>query len=220
MNRVNSCIPGLDKITGGGFPENDVILLSGGCGSGKTIFGLQHLYFSKEKGIYVTFEDEAEEIRSIAQSFGWDTENLEEKGLMRIAKFDPFQLEDVMDLVQNNIREMGASRVVIDSISSLGTYVKDVSELRRNVLLVKEMMKKNNCTTVLISETAGGGISRFGVEEFIADDVIVLHEIQAKGEYRRGISVRKMRGSPHSSRIHQYDITRKGFVVYPKPIIF
>lgn len=218
MNRVNSCIPGLDRLMGGGFPENDVILLSGGCGSGKTIFGLQYLYFSKEKGIYITFEDEPEEIRSIAESFGWDIESREDS--LRIAKFDPFQLEDVMDLVQNNIREMGATRVVIDSISSLGTYVKDISELRRNVLTVKEMMKKNGCTTILISETAGPGISRFGVEEFIADDVILLQEFLSKGEYMKGISVRKMRGSAHSDKIYQYGITKKGFEVHPKPVPF
>src|SRR3989344_2017062 len=133
MNRVSSSIHGLDKLLGGGFPENDVVLLTGGCGTGKTVFGLQYLCFSKEKGIYISFEDEPEDIRSIAESFGWGAGKLEEKGALRLVKFDPFQLEDAMDMVRNNILEMHASHIVIDSISSLGAYVKDVSELRRNV---------------------------------------------------------------------------------------
>ncbi len=219
MKRLSSCANGLDRLIGGGFPENDVILLSGGSGSGKTIFGLQFVCTPKsEPGLYITFEDEPLEIRSIADSFGWDINLEEEKGRVRVVKFDPFQLEDVMDLIQNNIREMGASRVVIDSISSLGTYTNETSELRRNILLIKEIMKKNKCTTVMISETPGSGISRFGVEEFIADGVIALRSILFRGEYRRGLNIVKMRGTQHSSRLHQYEITGKGFSVSQKTL--
>ncbi|MDI6721102.1 MAG: ATPase domain-containing protein, partial [Candidatus Aenigmarchaeota archaeon] len=136
MNRISSSIPGLDRLIGGGFPVNDVILLSGGCGTGKTVFGLQFVCFSGERGIYISFEDEPDEIRSIADSFKWDIDKLEEKNKLRIVKFDPYQLEDAMDLAKNNIKEMDASCVVIDSVSSLGTYIKDTAELRRNILLI------------------------------------------------------------------------------------
>src|SRR3989344_4151640 len=218
MDRVKSMIPGLDGLIGGGFPSTDVVLLSGGTGTGKTVFGLQYLCSSKDKGIYISFEDEPDEIRSIADSFGWDIDKMESSGRVRVVKFDPFQLEDVMDLVQNNIREMKAPRAVIDSISSLGTYVNQVSELRRNILLIKEMMKKNGCTTVMISES-GSGMSRFGIEEFVADDVIFLQKFLSKGEYKGGLSIEKMRGSQHSIKVHPYQIGRNGFSVSGKSLI-
>lgn len=188
------------------------------CGSGKTIFGLEFLISTakKDPGIYVSFEENLDKIKSSAMGFGWDTTALEKANKIRFLKYDPFRIEDIFEIIESNIREIGARRVVIDSISALGIYVKDMPELRRMILEVSNMLRKNNCTSILISEVLRQGkLSRFGMEEFVSDSVIVLHNVLVSGEYRRGISIWKMRETEHSRKIHPYKINKEGFVVYP-----
>ena len=219
MERTKTGVPGLDDLIGGGIPEKDLILLSGVCGAGKTIFGLQFLcsHADKEPGIYVSFEEELPQLKSTAAMFKYDVEKLEKAGKLRFLKYDPFKIEDIIEVVENNIRNMKAKRVVIDSISSLGIYVKDKADLRRMILQLSNMLRKNNCTSILISEILTGreSLSRFQVEEFVSDGVILLHNILAVGEYRRGVSIWKMRGTEHSRKVHPYKITNRGIVVYP-----
>ena len=219
MERIKTGVPGLDKLIEGGIPETDLILLSGICGAGKTIFGLQFLcsQVEKEPGIYVSFEEELPQLRSTANEFGWEIEKLEREKKIGLLKYDPFKIEDIFELIENNIRTLKAKRVVIDSISSLGMYVKDVADLRRMILQISSMLRKNNCTSILISEILSGkeSLSRFNVEEFVSDGIILLHNPLVAGEYRRGISVWKMRATNHSKKVHPYKITNRGLVVYP-----
>jgi len=219
MERIKTGVLGLDELMEGGIPEKDLILLSGVCGSGKTIFSLQFLCSkkSKEPGIYVSFEEELPQIKSTASRFGWDAEKLEEEDRIKFLKYDPFKLEDIFEVIENNIRKMKAKRVVIDSISSLGIYVKDTADLRRMILQMSNMLRKNDCTSIIISEIMSGkeSLSRFGVEEFVSDGVILLHNLLIAGEYRRGISIWKMRATNHSRKIHPYKITDRGIVIYP-----
>ncbi len=222
ISRIETGIPGFDKLVNGGLPEKDLILLSGASGSGKTIFGLQFLFANamKEAGIYVSFEEPLVQIKSTASSFGWDAEKMEKFGRMQMLRYDPFKLEDIIEVIENNIREIDAKRIVIDSISALGIYVKDVAELRRMILQVSNMLRRNDCTSLIISEVVKPGqLSRFGVEEFVTDGVILMHNFFVGGEYRRGISVWKMRSTDHSRKVHPYRITDKGFVVYPSDMI-
>ena len=219
INRIKSGIPGLDSIIEQGIPDNDLILLSGTCGAGKTTFGLQFLcaHAKTEPGIYVSFEETIPQIKSIGKAFNWDVDKLEKQNKIRFLKYDPFKLEDIFEIIESNIREMKAQRIVIDSISSLGIYVRDPPELRRMILQVSNMLRKNNCTSILISEILTGkdSLSRFGVEEFVTDGVILLHNVLIAGEYRRGISIWKMRATDHSKKIHPYKITNRGMIVYP-----
>lgn len=218
MERINSGIQGFDKLVGGGIPKKDLVLLSGTCGSGKTIFGLGFLHTDKAKsGIYISFEESIDLIKETSASLGFKTYELEKSDKIRFLKYDPFKIEDIFEVIENNIREIRAERVVIDSISSIGLYVKDASELRRMILQISSMLRKNGCTSLLISETLPNrdALSRFGVEEFVTDGVIRLHNFFISGEYRRGISIWKMRSTNHSRKVHPYDITGKGFIVYP-----
>ncbi len=219
ITRLKTDISGLDQIMGGGIPERDLMLLSGTCGTGKTIFGLQFLYSQakKEPGIYVSFEEGINQIKDTAESFGWNVDALEKSNKIRFLKYDPFKLEDIFEVIESNIREIGAKRIVIDSISSLGIYVRDPPELRRMILQISNMLRKNSCTSLLISEIVAGSdsLSRFGMEEFVTDGVILLHNVLIAGEYRRGISIWKMRATNHSKKIHPYRITDKGIIIYP-----
>ncbi len=218
MNRISSGIPGLDKIIGGGMPEKDIVLLSGECGSGKSIFGMQFLTALGDRGIYVSFEDEVPKIVETAALFGWNIKALEKADKLRIFRYDPFKLEDIIEVVESQIREINAQKVVLDSVSAMGMYMKDVSEIRRMILQIENVLRKNNCTTLLISEIVPGkhGISRFGVEEFVTDGVIVMRKYLLNGEFKRGLTVVKMRGTEHSNAIHSYEISRKGITVGEK----
>ena len=212
MNKISSGIPGLDEILGGGLPESSIILLSGTCGAGKTVLGMQFLVSSPEPAIYVSFEEDMESVKENFGLFGWDVDKLENSNKLRLLQYDPFRLEDVLEVIQNNMREMGARRIVFDSVSALGTYMKDVAELRRMILQIGKLMKKSKCTALLISETLPNTntLSRFGVEEFVADGVISLDTTSTGNELRRAITVWKMRGMNHSSKAHPYTITGRG----------
>ncbi|HLC76633.1 MAG TPA: ATPase domain-containing protein [archaeon] len=218
MNRVSSSIKGLDELLDGGLPEKHSVLLSGTCGTGKTIFGLQFLLASKSPCVFVTFEDEMDDLRDTAKTFGWEMKSLEASNKVRLLRYDPFRLADILEVIENNIREIGATRVVLDSVSALGMYMKDAPELRRTLLQIVRVMKKNSCTTIITSEVPSGSqaFSRFGVEEFVTDGVIVLGNTLVDGEFKRTLHISKMRNVNHSRKLHIYNITENGFVVTPK----
>ena len=210
MERISTGIQGLDVITKGGIPENSLILLSGQSGTGKTISGLQFLFNSNDKGIFVSFEDPIDQIKDTAASFGWKGDNV------IFLKYDPFKIEDIFEIIEDNIRKTNTRRVVIDSVSALGIYMKDSGDFRRAILQLSNMLRKNNCTSLIVSEVVDPKtISRFGMEEFMTDGVIVLQNILAGNEYKRGLNVWKLRNTNHSRKIHPYTITGKGITISP-----
>ena len=215
--RISSGVKGFDGLVNNGIPKGDTILLSGPAGSGKKIFGLQFLCFAAEKehGLYISFEDEINEIKKVASDLKMDTKKLEKENKLRFLRYDPYQLEDLLEVIENQIREVSAERIVIDSVSILGIFIKDAADLRRQLMQMNRVLKKNECTAIILSETEGTGISRFGIEEFVSDGVILLHNTLVNDEYRRGISVIKMRFTDHSKHIHPYKISSQGLIVFP-----
>src|SRR3989338_1982343 len=215
MNRLKTGIPWFDGLVEGGIPEENLVLLSGPCGAGKTIFGLQFLLSTKENGIYVSFEEEINQVKKAARLFGWDVDAAEKSGQIRFLKYDPFRMEDIIEMIESSIREISATRMVIDSVSAIGMYVKDLPELRRMILQISGMLRKNKCTSLLISEVIAGkeALSRFGVEEFVTDGVVLMKNFHTPSGYQRGMTVWKMRSTNHSRRIHPYEISKKGITV-------
>jgi KaiC/GvpD/RAD55 family RecA-like ATPase len=95
---------------------------------------------------------------------------------------------------------------------------KRVKEIQDEMNRISNMLRKSGCTSILISEVLTDNtesLSRFNVEEFVADGVVLLHNTLVSDEYRRGISIWKMRSTEHSKKIHPYRITNEGFVIYP-----
>ncbi|MBI3190761.1 AAA family ATPase [archaeon] len=215
MNRLSTGIDGLDSMIGGGIPERTSVLLSGACGTGKTVFGLQFLCKQEtEKGLFLGFNEDEVKLREICNGFGWDIKKMEESSRLRFLKYDMFGLQDFFEVLENNIREVGASRLVIDPVSSIGVHVQDSSEVRRSFVELDKVIKRNGCTAILTTEIEKPGvISRYGVEEFVFDGVIVLQNEADKNNYKRKIIVMKMRGSEHSTGIHDYNITKGGIAV-------
>ena len=221
LERVKTGIQGLDETIYGGFIRNSLILLTGTCGTGKTIMGSQFLYNGaakyKENGLFVSFEENPKNIKANLSMFEWDIDKFEKKGMLNFLRYDPFHIEDVFELIESNVRTIGAKRIVIDSISALGLYVKDPTELRTMIYNLGNTLRKIGCTALMTSEILPNSdqLSRFGVEEFIADGVIVLYYSRVESIFSRAITIWKMRGTNHSKKIHPYEITKNGIVVYP-----
>jgi KaiC/GvpD/RAD55 family RecA-like ATPase len=220
--RTPSGIPGIDELIGGGLTQNSLTLLTGTTGSGKTILSCQFIYSGvkdyDQPGVYISFEEPVENIKENCLVFGWDFEPMEKKDKVIFVRYDPFHVEDIYELIETNIKKIDAKRVVIDSISALGLYVRDIPDIRRMVFNISLLLRKLGCTSILISETLPmkTSLSRFGVEEFVTDNVIVLYYNRTAAQFSRSLAIWKMRGSEHTNRIHPYTITGKGITVYSK----
>lgn len=222
IEKIKTDLSGLDEILDGGIPKGNEVLIAGPAGSGKTIFSLEFLYkgaIKGEKGLYISFEeDEKAIIRNISE-FGMDLPKYLDNNSIRIIKYDPYRFENLTDLLSMNIKETGATRVVIDSITAINLYIQDAKDIRRTLVEIQSILRDNNCTAFLISEMPSENnkmISRFGVEEFVSDGIIILYYTQVSSEYSRSILVWKMRGSTHSRKIHPFKISKEGIVIYPR----
>jgi KaiC/GvpD/RAD55 family RecA-like ATPase len=226
MERVKTGIPGMDEILGGGIPKTQLALLTGTSGTGKTTLCCQFMHEGikkfNESGVYLSFEEPAQSIKENTKEFGWDFESLEKTGRFSFIRYDPYHIEDVFDILESNIREIKATRVVVDSISALGLHIKDEGELRKMIFDLSMILRKLSCTSLMVSEIVPGskGLSRYGVEEFVADSVIVLYYERLQSTFSRAVQVWKVRGSPHSEKLHPYNISKKGIVIYPEEEAF
>lgn len=219
--RVPTGIPGVDQLIDGGLTANSLTLLTGTAGTGKTTFSSQFIFSGvkdyNQNGVYISFEEPVENIKENCNVYGWDFEPYEKKEKVSFVRYDPFHIEDIYELIETNIKRIDAKRVVIDSISSLGLYVRDIPDIRRMVFNISLLLRKLGCTSILISETLPmqSALSRFGVEEFVTDNVIVLYYNRAPNQFSRAMAIWKMRGSKHSNKIHPYNITDTGIKVFP-----
>ncbi|RLE66671.1 MAG: KaiC domain-containing protein [Thermoprotei archaeon] len=238
VRRVESGIPGLDKILHGGIPYRNVVLLSGGPGTGKTIFGQQYLYHGLKKGengVLVALEEHPVQIRINMSQFGWDIRQYEDQGKFAIvdaftggigeaAKRERYvvrSIDDVpsfIDVVREAIKDLAAERVVIDSVTTL--YMTKPATARAVVMNLKRVLAGLGCTSILVSQISVGerGFGGPGVEH-AADGIIRLDLDEVDGELRRSLIVWKMRGTSHSMRRHPFEITNKGLVVYPDKVL-
>jgi len=234
VERVKTGIPGFDEIVGGGIPKRNVVLLSGGPGTGKTIFGMQYLWNGLqmgEPGIYVALEEHPTQVRINMKQFGWDVKQYEQQGVFAIVdaftagigeaakreKYvlkDPTDVSELVDVLRMAIKDTGAARVVVDSVSTL--YLTKPAVARNTVLQLKKVLSGMGTTSILISQVSvtERGFGGPGVEH-AADGIVRLDLDEVDGELVRSIIVWKMRGTAHSMKRHPFDITDKGIVIYP-----
>ncbi len=223
MNRIKSGIPGLDDLIEGGFPEGSSILLSGGPGSGKSIFCLQYLYNGAklygEPGIYVTLEEGPHNLWWNMQRFKWDLLPLEKQNMLKIYKFEPNldmkdDIEGQTKRILDKAKELNPKRLVIDSITAFSFWIDEVPKIRYALYVLMEELRKLNVTTILTAETSGkkDRMSRFGVEEFLTDGVIQLYFFPP----HRSLFVRKMRGTNNDKSVRPFNIDENGVAVDPR----
>ena len=231
-SRKATGIIGLDEKMEGGFVEGSVILLRGKAGTGKTAFGCSFLYkgaLEGEPGLYVTTEEEAEDIKNdVRKMFGWDLGAFEKKGLLKfmsirpaIAKnIRPEEIDQAVRLytismfsqISETIKSMGAKRVVIDSVSIIEMFIHNRYLSRVSLLNLAKQMKSLGVTTILtegVSEE-GGLLGDEALTEFIADAVIKLDFVPVSERFKRTLTIMKMRRTNHSTFIHPFDFTKDG----------
>jgi circadian clock protein KaiC len=212
-NRIKTHIPGFDKHIQGGFVENSLNLVSGGPGTGKTIFSMQFLMGGIIKdgqhGLFVSFEEDFDKLMGDAEVFGWDFTKLQKEGKCAFLSCKPLEEPNLQSRIEQLIKEYKVQRVVIDSISVFSMMFKeDLYRIRKEFYKLSNFLKRLGCTVLLTAEisgeapldiTAGGGaLSRDGIIEFIADSVITLHNSGIGGEGDRAIRVLKMRRTNHT----------------------
>jgi len=212
--RISTGVPKLDSLLEGGLLKNSVTMITGGTGTGKSIFCLQFLWEGLQKGepcVYLSLEEDAEDIKADARQFGWDLDKYEKKGLFRIMFHDPFE-SDVSSVLVNQIEYTKAKRLVVDSVSMLGLYMKDKATVRKQLGKLMKSVKNTGCTSIITSEIVedSKALSRFGVEEFVVDGVIIMNYLGIGGETNRSMQIRKMRRTQHGKDIYPFKISEKG----------
>jgi len=233
VQKLPTGIASFDLIARGGLPERRTTLISGTAGSGKTVFAVQFLVAgiqtAGESGVFVTFEESAADIRANMRSFGWDLERWEREGKLAFVDASPdptvetiesgqFDLGALLARVENAMKRVGAKRVAVDSLGAVFTQFTDQSLVRRELFRIAWALKAAGVTAVLTAERTEeyGPVARFGVEEFIADNVMVLRNRLEEENRRRTVEIIKFRGTDHQKGEVPFTIvTDEGFVVLP-----
>ena len=212
----------MNEITSGGFVPQSQVLLSGEAGTGKTIFSLQYLYqgaTTGEPGLYITLDEPEVNLVWNIRNFGWDFDRLAQQKSFSVYHMNVFREGNVFEKInaeleqlEEEIDALEARRVVVDSVTAFSIWTGDNQLLRLMLSSLLDLLRRKHCTSLLTCEAIHGETSRFGVEDFLCDAVIVLYMMPQL----RALAVRKMRGTKHDKTIHPYDITDKGIVVNPK----
>lgn len=206
MNRVKTGIHGLDSILEGGFPAPSSILVTGPPGSGKSIFSLQYLYngvkLYNEPGFMVTIESYENDFQWYAERFEWNIADLQKKNKLIFSSYDPvefskFELRTLHSeiILQLNkvIDQIGAKRIVFDSITPLAQAINDKAKFRTLLYYISRSLKKKGCTTLFVVEKPfDNGLTEYGVEPFVLDGVIDLFFNPGQDSLNQTLMVRKM----------------------------
>lgn len=231
INKLETGISGLDLITQGGLPEARTTLVTGTAGSAKTVFAAQFLAEGikrGENGVFVTFEESPNDIRHNMIGLDWDVPTWEEQGKWAFVDASPqpeetvvtgsYDLGALMVRIENAVMRVGAKRVSLDSLGAIFTQFADAAVVRRELFRISTALKNLGVTSVMTAERREeyGEISRFGVEEFVADNVVILRNILEDEKRRRTIETLKFRGTQHQKGEYPFTvIPDEGIVVIP-----
>lgn len=218
---VHAGVEGLDKMMGGGIPRSSVTLVAGGAGTGKTLISMHFLMEgvrSKEPGLFVTFQETPGHLMKIARGYGWDLDAAAELGLLKILYTSPVEMgvDEHTAAIEAAINEIGAQRVVIDSLMDIEIATPDKVRFKDYVYSLVNYFRAKGITTVLtneIPELFGPlQLSAHGIS-FISDNVVLLRYVEIGSILRRGISVLKMRGRNHDKSVREFEISDDGLEI-------
>jgi len=214
LERVKTGIEAFDDLVMGGLPRGRTTIVGGTPGSGKTVFATQFLAHGiadlQEPGVFVTFEESPDEIDLNMAGFGWDIRRWRERNQLVFVDASPqdrdeivvgdFDLAGLLTRILHAVRASKAKRLVLDSLTQLfDHFIADSTTVRRELLRVAAALKQEGLTVLMTAERNSeyGEISRHRIEEFVADNVVILRNALDKERRRRTIEVLKMRGSRH-----------------------
>jgi circadian clock protein KaiC len=222
-------IKGLDEITEGGLPKGRPTLICGSAGSGKTLLSMQFLAQGAtrfgEPGVFVAFEETPEELTRNFNSLGFNLKRLQEMNKLlidyihidssEIEETGEYDLEGLFIRLGNAIDTIGAKRVVLDTIEVLFSGFKNETILRSELQRLFRWMKSKGVTAIVTGERGEKTLTRYGLEEYVADCVILLDNRMDNQIATRRMRIIKYRGSSHGTNEYPFLVEDKGISVLP-----
>jgi circadian clock protein KaiC len=213
-------IVGLDELFSGGFPKGTATLVAGEPGAGKTVTALHFLLNGArmgDKGLYISFQEDPNQLRKIAFNFGYDLSQFERQGTLKMLYVSPVELdidEHILEII-DGVERLGADRVVVDSVGDLEAgAARDHDRFFNYIYSMVQYFKNNVITSMLtaeMSEIFGSGLIMTGRGiSHIADNIILLRYVEMESRVKRVLTVLKSRGSYHSNEIREYLISEEG----------
>ncbi|MBD2075863.1 circadian clock protein KaiC [Phormidium sp. FACHB-592] len=231
VQKIRTMIEGFDDISHGGVPTGRTTLISGTSGTGKTLLAVQFLYQGivdfDESGVFVTFEESPADVIKNAFSFGWDLQKFINEGKLFILDASPdpegqdvagnFDLSALIERIQYAIRKYKARRVSIDSVTAVFQQYDSAGVVRREIFRLVARLKQVGATTLMTTERVEeyGPVARFGVEEFVSDNVVIIRNVLEGERRRRTIEILKLRGTTHMKGEYPFTITNNGINIFP-----
>ena len=217
-------IQGLDEITGGGLPRGRPTLVCGSAGCGKTLLAMEFLVRGAtefdEPGVFMAFEETAEELAQNVRSLGFDLDELARQNKLlldyvhversEIEETGEYDLEGLFIRLGQAIDSIGAKRVVLDTLETLFGGLSNSSILRSELRRLFRWLKDRGVTAVITAERGDGTLTRHGLEEYVSDCVILLdHRVSEQVSTRR-LRIVKYRGTAHGTNEYPFLIDEDG----------
>jgi circadian clock protein KaiC len=229
INKAPTGIPGLDELTSGGLPSGRPTLVCGGAGCGKTVLGLEFLVRGAtqfgEPGAIFTFEERGDDLAANVASFGFDLPGLiaQKKLAVDYVQIDRAEIEETGDYnldglfirLAHAIDAVGAKRVLLDTLEVLFAGLANKEILRSELRRLFRWLKDKGVTAVITGERGESSLTRYGLEEYVSDCVILLDLRVVDQISTRRIRVVKYRGAPHGTDEYPFLIGHRGISVLP-----
>ena len=229
LSKSATGVRGLDEITGGGLPKGRTALVCGNAGCGKTILGMEFIARGamefKEPGVFIAFEETPEELTKNFASLGYDLKKLEAKKLLvvdyvyiersEIEETGRYDLDGLFIRLEHAIDSIGAKRVVLDTLEVLFSGLSDAGILRAELRRLFRWLKEKGVTAIVTGERGDGMMTRYGLEEYVADCVLLLDLRVTNQIATRRLRVVKYRGSQHGTDEYPFLIDEHGISIMP-----
>ncbi len=233
VEKMPTGIRGFDAVLEGGVPKGRALLITGSTGTGKTVFTNEFLYRGiteyNENGVYVTFEEHPADIIKNVRNFDWDFDALIRQKKLVFVDASPdktatkevgeYDLISLVERIKYAIKKVNAKRIAIDSLSMLFLKFSNKDSIREVIYLICDELKNIGVTSVITAEKAGDNentLSRYGVEEYVADGVVELALEPGQQQFLRKMFIKKIRGVGYRSGVAEFDITSRGLEIFPK----
>ena len=232
IEKLETGIPGFDFLSEGGLPQGRATLVAGTAGSAKTVFACQFLVEGIKRGqngVFITFEEPPKAIRKNMRGFGWNIAGWEEQRQWAFVDASPqpgerpmvsgeYDLGALLARIEFAINKYNAKRVSMDSLGAIFNHLGDSAQVRSDLFRIASALRELDVTAIMTAErrTEYGEISRHGVEEFVADNVVILRNVLSEEKRRRTIEILKYRGTDHQKGEFPLTIVPgKGIVIIP-----
>jgi circadian clock protein KaiC len=229
LPKARTGITGLDEITEGGLPLGRPTLVCGAAGCGKTMLAAEFIVRGAtefgEPGVFMMFEETAQELVANMKPLGFDLDKLQRQkkvalDYVRVERHEieetgAYDLEGLFIRLGYAIDSIGARRVVLDTVEALFAGLPNEAILRAELRRLFHWLKEKGVTAIITGERGEGSLTRYGLEEYVADCVILLDQRIADQVCTRRLRVVKYRGSSHGTNEYPFLIGPRGVSVLP-----